>query len=276
MLHVSNLEPPAISTTKFWEYTLPNTAIEKLIESEMDTYLYDQVIIDEAQDILKDNYLDFFDLSLKGGLASGKWIMFGDFEKQVIYERDQEIQKKLEERFRTIPRFSLRVNCRNTPRIVEYVHMLGGLTPKYSRIRRPDNNIEPKVVIYKSDQEQKMELEKILNRLVKARVAFSDVVILSTKKDENSITSLLSKEWKDYIIPVKQKYGKEAIGYSSVHAFKGLESPVVILTDVEQVSTANSAALFYIGITRALDQLFILVNEIARKEMLDLLAKDAI
>lgn len=276
MLSVANIQPPAYPSQSFWENELPLKAIEKLIDSNDSAYQFDQLVIDEAQDILGDSYLDFLDLSLRGGLNSGNWIMFGDFEKQTLYENIRKVDTVLQDRFRQVPRFSLRVNCRNTPRVAELVHLLGGLHPGYTRIRRQDNNIEPKIEPYKNDECQRSTLEKILRKLQKENVSLDEIVILSSRKDENCIASKISEEWKSKITNFKQIGVSKKIKYGTIHSFKGLEAPVIILTDIEQVDTPSAASLFYVGITRALDRLYILVNESARKEMINLLMKSLV
>ena len=70
------------------------------------------------------------DLSLKGGLASGQWRFFGDFEKQAIYSAaNLPLNEFIETRCNFAPVYDLRINCRNTPRVAELVHLLGGLDP---------------------------------------------------------------------------------------------------------------------------------------------------
>ena len=273
MLSVAGIQPPVSPSQAFWEDELPIRAVEKLLEDEHNTFQFDELIVDEAQDILHDSYLDFLDLSLKGGLNSGNWMMFGDFEKQVIYEDGMKVEVALQDRFRQMPRFSLRVNCRNTPRVAELVHLLGGLKPGYTRIRRPDNNIEPRIIPYRSDEEQKAILEKTLKTLQKENISLHEIVILSSRNDLDCIASTISADWKGKVVPLKQSESRRKIRYGTIHSFKGLEAPVVILTDIEQVGTSSSASLFYVGITRALDRLNILVNENACQEMLYLLTK---
>src|SRR5205807_797532 len=82
---VAGVNPPHDPTQEFWEVDLPLLAIDKLLEAPTDESIFDEIIVDEAQDLLKENYLDFLDLSLKGGLATGRIRLFGDFEKQAIY-----------------------------------------------------------------------------------------------------------------------------------------------------------------------------------------------
>jgi hypothetical protein len=273
MLTIAGIQPPQFPTPQFWEEELPQEAIGKLIDAEDSFDLFDQLVIDEGQDIIKDTYLDFLDISLKGGLNSGNWLMFGDFEKQNLFDTTYRVESMLQSRFNQVPRFSLRINCRNTPRVAELVHLLGGLSPDYTRIRRPDNNIDPIIKPYSDDKEQAHTLEAILRKLQKDKIPFMDIVILSNKRDDDCIAAKISEEWKSKIVPLKISGTKNKIKHGTVHSFKGLEAPVIILSDIEQVGTAQAATLFYIGITRALDQLLILVNEGARKEMLDLLTR---
>ena len=57
------------------------------------------------------------DLVLQGGLAGGRWLMFGDFERQMLYGQDRnQVDELIRKRFGSFAKCSLRVNCRNTPR----------------------------------------------------------------------------------------------------------------------------------------------------------------
>ena len=48
------------------------------------------------------------------------------------------------------------------------------------------------------------------------------------------------------------------IRYATIHAFKGLEAPVVIVTDVESLGTDRDQSLLYIASTRAVERLYVL------------------
>ncbi|AJR30263.1 hypothetical protein G155_00233 [Mycobacterium sp. VKM Ac-1817D] len=49
--------------------------------------------------------------------------------------------------------------------------------------------------------------------------------------------------------------------YSTVHAFKGLESPAVVITDLDQTTAnENFDSLLYVGLTRATDRLIALIE----------------
>ncbi len=77
---------------------------------------YDKIIVDEAQDLIRDSYLNVLDRCLSKGLQRGSWTMFGDFSMQAIYI-DQlsgpEMIEKLDD-ITAFIRFKLTLNCRNT------------------------------------------------------------------------------------------------------------------------------------------------------------------
>lgn len=52
--------------------------------------------------------------------------------------------------------------------------------------------------------------------------------------------------------------------YGTVHAFKGLDSPAVILTDIASFGSARDQTLFYVGASRARDELTVLMSQNAR------------
>jgi superfamily I DNA/RNA helicase len=54
------------------------------------------------------------------------------------------------------------------------------------------------------------------------------------------------------------------LAYSTIHAFKGLERPVVIVIDAEAASVDESDALLYVAMSRARLRLFILAPQAAR------------
>ncbi|MCI0422531.1 MAG: ATP-binding domain-containing protein [Acidobacteria bacterium] len=270
MLEVAGVSPgSAGNDSHFWQTTLPRLALERLVEVAGDDYCFDELVVDEAQDVLRDDYLDFLDLSLKGGLASGRWRLFGDFEKQSIYESaNLTLRQVLESRASNVPLYSLRVNCRNPPRIAETARLLGGLDPAYRKILRPDNGVEPRIRYYKDAEEQQGVLIETLDRLYMDGFASGDVVILSTRSDAACAASQVNTHpWKSRLKP----FAAAAKGYTrhcSVHAFKGMEAPAVIVTDVDRISDPASMAIFYIAITRAVDRLVLLVHEPAKNEII--------
>ncbi len=254
----------------FWLEELPNRAIEELLEDTTGNHLFDEIIIDETQDLLRNSYLDFIDLSLRGGLNAGRWKLFGDFEKQAIYGSNAEINigEALSTRLGKAPQYGLRVNCRNTPRIATLVHLLGDLSPEYSKILRPDDGVEPEIVYYTDNDNQKKQLIQTVRKLKRDGFKNSDITVLSTKSLEKSITkSIKSSD------PVKfspfENTSKKQIGCGSIHAFKGMESPAIIVTDVEIITGDQAVSLFYVAMTRALHRLYILAHNNIKRDILE-------
>ena len=52
--------------------------------------------------------------------------------------------------------------------------------------------------------------------------------------------------------------------YSTIHSFKGLESQVVIVVDIDTVEGEKSHSLLYVAMSRARSLLVLMINEHAR------------
>lgn len=272
MLSIARVDAQGRPPT-FWQDELPVLAAEKLIEQGRDAE-FDELVIDEAQDICRDSYLEFLDLLLKGGLKDGRWRFFGDFEKQAIYHKlEQTPVDVLTSRAGSAPRYSLRVNCRNRPRLAAFVRLLGGLEPDYKRVLRPDDRVEPTQKFYSGATGQHALLIETLDEAYRSGFKGSAVVVLSNRNDAGCVAAAVDESpWKDRLRPIRDA-STGHVGYCSVHAFKGLEAPFVIVTDIEQVSGPDAEALFYIAITRAMERLVVLASETARMEVIKLLTR---
>lgn len=263
MLQVAGVKPN--EQVDFWRERLPNAAINRLLEVATDEFTYDELIIDEAQDLVADPYLDFLDLSLRGGLAAGRWRLFGDFEKQNLYNPSNlSLKDFLDQRSTGAPIYSLRINCRNTPRIAGHAEILAGLTPGYRRYLRPDNMIEPEMHYYGSSSQQQELLTKTLDSLYREEVVGDEIVVLSARADADAAARHCRvSPWSDRLKPYENR-GKGSVGYCSIHAFKGLEASTVIVTDISRFNTPEDQELLYVAASRALHRLIILAEEPVR------------
>jgi ATP:corrinoid adenosyltransferase len=144
MSGVACMKVPEDADDSFWKSDLPEAALSRLIDGHPDAGRFDLVVADEVQDLLHSSFLDVLELVLTDGLVNGSWRMFGDFERQMLYGQDRtHVEELIRKRCGTFAQGALRVNCRNTPRVATLSHLLGRLTPNYSRILRPDDHIEP-------------------------------------------------------------------------------------------------------------------------------------
>lgn len=263
MLYVAGVRPS--DQVDFWRERLPNAAVNRLLDAGTEEFTYDELIIDEAQDILADPYLDFLDLSLKGGLAAGRWRFFGDFDKQNLYNPSNlSLKDFIDQRSSGTPIYSLRINCRNTPRIAGHAEILAGLTPGYRRYLRPDNMIEPEMLYYASPVQQLELLAQTLGKLYREGVIGDEIVVLSARSDaEAAAKNCRVSPWSDRLKPYENR-GKGYIGYCSIHSFKGLEAPTVLVTDISRFSSPEDQELLYVAASRALHRLIILAEEPVR------------
>ena len=275
MLEVAGIEPPPSPTRAFWEHELPQRAIERLLEDSTDSHSFDELIVDEAQDLFRAQFVDCLDVALRGGLSEGKWRCFGDLERQSLFSSNPDVRRIADTKFGSGARYGLRVNCRNTPRIAEYVHLLASLSPPYSHVRRPDNGMEPETKRYSSSHGQRELLAKAIGDLELEGFRPEDIVVLSSLSEERCVASALGLEWEGRLESLRSRRSAKRIRYGSVFAFKGLEAPAVIVTDIESVKSEHAKDVLYVGATRALDRLIILVGDDAGRDLLEILASSA-
>jgi superfamily I DNA/RNA helicase len=229
MLQTAGLRVDADSahTPEFWANELPSKAIDRLLQQPGTAAHFDELIVDEAQDVLKPPYLDFLDLVLQRGWGAGRWKLFGDFEKQAIYaDNGIPLEEFLETRSSHAPVYDLRENCRNTPRVAVYTQLLGGLNPYYRKILRPDDGVDPQVIYYKDDAHQIELLAAALRDLLKEGFTLRDITILSPVVHHCAARLLRQvPEWTHRIEKFERR-GPAQAGYCSIQAFKGMEAPV--------------------------------------------------
>lgn len=275
----------------YFDRVLPQAAAEQLLENA-DTLrregrgldptavarrfaIYDELVVDEAQDVVRDCFLDVLEFCLTGGLAGGVWRMFGDFAWQTIYDDSVSLDGFCRAHGGGCALFDLDENCRNTPRVAGLACRCGHVEPGYAKVLRPDDGVEPGVRFYKDIAHQRGLLVRALEELRQEGFTGPQVVILSMRGDANAAAgSLKEPPWGDRLEPlldeetrtsrVDARSGK--IRYSSIHRFKGLEASAVVMTDVERVNEKNRA-LLYVGATRTRQRLIVLAHESLRGEL---------
>lgn len=225
--------------------------------------LFDEIIIDEAQDLLKPDYLDVIDASLKNGLERGNWYFFGDFNRQAIFNNISLFNMKelLEERTSFI-NYKLKINCRNTKPIGEEIKLITGFdSSEYLSVKAQGLPVN----YYKIDENDSgvEKLEMVLDRLFKDGISPEKITILSPRKKRDSVCAMTKKhQILDY-----ETSNKDNVTFSTIHSFKGLENSVIILIDID---TYEYEQLMYVGLSRARSALFIIETQNAYQERLKL------
>jgi len=276
MLRVSEEPLPANAeeSQRFWDETLPTRAAEKLVYSSGEEHRFDEVIIDEAQDIIWNPLLmDFLDFSLRGGLSSGSWMLFGDFRRQAIYSDSpidiRETLSRFGLSYDSVAKCKLTKNCRNPPKITDLVNVVTGLEPGYRNNLRPDNAVKPVYKFLDGDERQRDALIAVLNHLKDSGVTLDDIVVLSPRAERSCLAATLrTPPWKDRLRGFENS-GTNKVRFGSIHAFKGLEAHHIIVTDLEKISDEEDENLLYIALTRALVSVTLIGSHQVAKDLSD-------
>lgn len=221
--------------------------------------IYDALIIDEAQDIFASRYFPWLDAILKGGLKNGSWFAFGDFQSQNLYNNafeSEEIQKYCNNYFR----FSLRHNCRNLPNIGHLTYTLVPNAPKWTSFRRHDDGVDPMVRFTGGAANLTKELDDAIEYLRNQKFSLNDIIVLTPSKIAVPSETFSESKFADRFIPwTLGASGK--IRFSTIHAFKGLESPCIILMELyDLIGNSDASLLKYTALTRATDRLYIIAD----------------
>jgi hypothetical protein len=270
----------------FWDEELPQLASEGLIDQPPD---YDELILDEAQDVLRHQFLDVLDFSTVGGLNDGFWRIFGDFRHQAIYDDSVDLDAFCGGDGSGCVVFELDENCRNAPAVAALacagagIRAPGGrgggadgdgsMAGGYARCLRPDDGEAPLVWFYGDAARQQELLLAALEGLREDGFTGPQVAVLSTRRDGDCVAARLRRPpWRDRLGPLVHDTPQGPVAdlrstkirYATVHRFKGLEARAVVLTDVERLETPRERDLFYVGATRATQRLVVLAHESLR------------
>lgn len=259
MLSLVSHPAPPNPDSDFWNERLPAEALEALIETG-DESQCDFLIVDEVQDLLHGPYLDVLDLMVKGGLRDGRVLLFGDFERQAIFgvRPDREL---LTDRMPHLPSSRLVMNCRNLPRIGFSVNLFSGLKPGYQHFRRDDDGFNPVWLKYRRGDDQSQRLREAVQALRDDNYELHEIVVLSPLGPESVAATTGDKWLRQVMKPTDGRLrGRGELHYSTIQAFKGLEAPAVIVTDLDRELVPNFESLLYVGLTRATDRLYGLVE----------------
>lgn len=246
---------------QYYEIDLPNLFMDAFIQNNCE--LFDYLILDEAQDLMSTKYLEVFDLILSGGLQHGKWLFFMDADHQNLYSQNsyQGIQSLLAKYDTYYTKYLLKDNCRNSVAIIEMIDKWFGFNTRHRNVQ--EKGVEVVTKPYRHEEQEQEELQSTLYELLK-KFSPSDIVLLSPKRFENSIAS----QTKVPLISEKKQSG--SIYFSTIQAFKGLESKIVILCDISDIDTPQAKQHLYVGMTRAKSALYIILL----KRVLAQLAKE--
>lgn len=275
MADMAGLEVPDNPPDSFWDVRLPELLEARLTDPEFfPEAVFDYVVLDETQDILARRQIwDCLKLFIAGGLERGSFVLFGDFENQVLSERDTMIGNLNEcEGVARPSHWRLDENCRNYSVIGETAVLLSGINQNvysgYLRAGGSEHNYD--IFFYSDDRAQLEKLGLWISEFRTQGYRNAEITVLSfcgaaagAAQRLASADQRLQPAWR----------GGDRIGFTSVHAYKGMENKIVILTDLSSGEQGLSRDLFYVGMTRATESVRLLCAESARQNILDWLKR---
>ena len=237
----------------------------ELALEELDTP-FDVLVMDEAQDLSNQVTFDLINRAIRGGLAGGTWAIFGDFTRQALYGNELGAIADLSEYSDHFVRAKLTLNCRNTRRIAEETAIVGGFnTPPFKFGQEVGMPVEHRY--WRTRSGLVTTLRETIRRLISDGLRIDDVMILSPRRLENSALAAVDQICDAPIVDCSRSLDapKGCIRYSTIHSFKGLESQVVIVVDIDEVEDERAKSLLYVGMSRARSLLILMIQEQARR-----------
>jgi len=220
-----------------------------------DTWLFDTLVVDEGQDFQEDWY-EIAKLFLKDN-ASILWLE--DNEQKLIPGKAVKL-----ENFVT---YRCNINYRTPESIARFI--LNTLPIKFE-IGNSLPGLGVDVHEYQEDEEQPKKVTNIIQDLIRRGFNQEEIYIVSCKGANKSIFSQhkkignlpLSHFTGNYDQKGEQVMTEGKLRFDSIYRFKGLESPAVILVDIDFDKELNSyhQHILFCGMTRATVKLELVVK----------------
>jgi hypothetical protein len=213
---------------------------------------FDKLIVDEAQDLMQIASLDILDAHLKGSLSQGNWCLFGDLQNQAGLVGQME-QEALEWISQLVPaRLPLRINCRNTLQVIDAIK---DKLSAHMGVRGTGSGPTVRHASFDNRTAAAAALEWEIKELGNLGLAHSQITILSPLSYRESLAAELPTKTRSAIRELDEygirNFPPDAISFSTIANFKGLENDAVIVIDLPAESDPSSAALSYVGMSRA-------------------------
>ena len=240
----------------------------ELAFGETNINTFDVLVMDEAQDLLCQSTFELFNLAVKGGLAGGTWAVFGDFTQQALYNGGSSSMVNLSEYCEHFVKARLNLNCRNTRRIAEETALFGGfITPPFRYGQ--ENGVPVEHRYWSTNSSLVKALTTTIGQLLLGGVSLDDIVVLSPRRLENSALGNIERIGDAPLFDSSRSLDvlQGSIRFSTIHSFKGLESQVVIIVDIDEVEKEGPQALMYVGMSRARSLLVLMISEGARRSV---------
>ncbi len=247
IIEAAALPWPADGTVsrEFWTDGVPSLLAEATAKTAR---RFDAFIIDEGQDFRK-KWFDTITALLKNPQAGYLYIFFDP--RQNIYEGGLQFPIKSDP-------LLLDENCRNTRNICSCVTQLGEIDPEEYRNDRNPTGEKVYWEPYRDSAEQPAMIEKILRSLKAKDIKPEQVVVLSPHTREKSCLNGFQELAGCPLLDWMPVAAEGTVRFSTSKGFKGLESDVVILCDMDGKFPIHTPADRYVATSRAKHLLYVL------------------
>lgn len=248
---------PGSRSQEYFDVLRPTSAMEGWA-ALADPPQWDVLVIDEAQDLLTGPAADLLELLVDGGWDEGRWRLFIDPVQDLFAASHTEVVDRVSTAgFRV----RLSINCRNSAPIARdtAIATRGPLSDTLS-VPGPD----PAWLVYSDERQHRKLVGQQIRTWIEQGFRPRDITILSPVRRVNSVLaeglpvgtpcSLVDGPLLD------RSTAPKAVQFSTVAAFKGLESDAVLLLDAPNLGRTDTRASLYVGMTRARAVLSILRN----------------
>lgn len=245
---IHHVPVPADRDTAFWEERAADILFDIATERGPS---YDMLIIDEGQDF-QSSWLTALRAMLR---PDGREVVFFD-DNQRLYERDA-VRELAKDAFR------LPFNCRTTQAI--HRELLPYHTGDAVQSTGPAGR-QPERIRVTSDSNEEREVRRTLHQLVRQEdIALNRIVILTPRHEqshwrEGDRLGNFTLTWND------ERDEASQVLCSSIQAFKGMESDVVLVTEMSKAPPERAQQLWYTACSRARHHLVIYEMQLALPE----------
>ena len=262
VLEAASVSIPAdIATHELYQHHIPGR-IPDALSKLRDFKPWDVLVVDEGQDIAAHPpFVAALDRLFAGGFSQGRWTWFEDPRQRILRQGTGPT-------FDLEPfdpaNFQLTRNWRNTNEIATFtcVSTLIPL-PELSGIQGP--GVQRTLCDGVADL---LKLQLLVHQILEQGARPEDIVLLTAGAEEKALFIAAGAVGGRTLVRYDASVPgpPAAIRYSSVFRFKGLESKIIILTDVRDLKSANGRMAAYVGMSRANSALYILLTREAQQQ----------
>lgn len=225
----------------------------------IDLFPYDDVVIDEAQDLGNDEIVFFKELC---ELKDGHCFVFYDKNQVVIYDRTDQHTSVKEAEHQILPwiaqsecRLLLSKNCRNTIEIAKTAYSV----IDYDVLQKMNDVSGEQPTILFAEKESMQKLSDVINHYLRQGYKPDEITVLTMKTEDKSITSGVKRL---HGIQFKKEPAETGVLLTTARKFKGLENKVIIITDIDEICFSDPAIkkVFYVACSRATHHLSLLIS----------------